>query len=119
MSGYGAVPEHNLDRDGDGDRPLFVVGLRYPRTDGNCRTVEVGLEDVRAADPIRIQYDFDRDGWVVLQERLVEMMEGVSAGTGRWVEVAFVQAWGQEVSEREADPEDIEATGWYQEESDG
>ena len=38
------------------------VDLWYPRTANPIKAVQVGLVDVRAADDIRIEYDFDRDG---------------------------------------------------------
>ncbi len=50
------------------------------------KEIEIGLEHVRAADSIRVRYDFDRDGYVILQS---------SADPDDWQEVAFVQAWGR------------------------
>lgn len=47
--------------------PVVNVELMYPRSEGNVKVVEVGLCDVRAADSIRIEYDFDRDGWSIKQ----------------------------------------------------
>lgn len=42
-----------------------VFDFIYPRTDDRVRRLRVGLEDVRAANDIRIRFDFDRDGWVI------------------------------------------------------
>lgn len=73
------------------------VEIWYPRTDSSpCRAVRIGLMDVRAADSIQVRYNFDRDGWVILQERMVEIPGGggmVSKAPEEWVEAAFVPAW--------------------------
>lgn len=73
------------------------VDVWYPRTENSpCREVRVGLMDVRAADDIRIHYDFDRDGWVIRQERVVEIEGGgaiLSKDPEEWVEAAFLPAW--------------------------
>lgn len=72
------------------------VEIEYPRgsLDGTT-TVQIGLMDVRAADDIRISYDFERDGWKVEQEHIITD-RGHYWGTGEWSEVAFVEAWGHE-----------------------
>lgn len=71
------------------------VDLRYPRTEGRPQYIEVGLEDVRATDPIRIRYDFSRDGWSIKQgSHCDESMPGVVLGPFDWKEVAFIEAWG-------------------------
>jgi hypothetical protein len=65
--------------------PVFNAELQ-----GEIKYIEVGLEHVRAADSIRISYDFDRDGYRIEQSRLTEddqMMDD-------WQEVAFIPAWG-------------------------
>lgn len=68
---------------------LFCVDLFYPREPGHAHTIEIGLTDVRAADPIRVTYDFDRDGWSILQAN-----RNVDAGDpDQWYEVAFTKAW--------------------------
>ena len=55
--------------------------------------VEVSLMDVRAADDIRIVYDFERDGWVIMQATRVVWDVDEEPDDG-WQEVAFVRAWG-------------------------
>jgi len=51
--------------------------------------IEIGLEHVRAADNIRVSYDFERDGYVIEQSRWTDENQ-----TGDlWQEVAFIQAW--------------------------
>lgn len=42
-----------------------------------------------------MSYDFDRDGWRIEQEEIVSD-NGHYQGTGKWIEVAFVEAWGNE-----------------------
>lgn len=67
-------------------RPDCVnVELWYPRSTKPPHAVEVDLVDVRAADPIRITFDFERNGWLISRE--------VEEGDGfHWVEAAFVRA---------------------------
>lgn len=73
------------------------VDLMYPRSEEDpVDTVEVGLCEVRAADSIRISYDFERDGWVVKQaSRFIWAAD--EEPDGDWQEVAFIQAWAREV----------------------
>lgn len=72
------------------------VEMWYPRVHeqrtGNVPTVYVGLMDVRASDGIFIRYDFERDGWVIMQEPGKEGDDCVE-DTGPPQEVAFVQSW--------------------------
>lgn len=49
-------------------------------------SIDIGLEHVRASDGIRIKYDFERDGWVILQS---------SELPDDWQEVAFVRSWAR------------------------
>jgi hypothetical protein len=73
----------------------------YPRTDDEPHLLQVGLYDVRAADDIRISYDFDRDGWKIEQAwiEVVVVPPSPEHGGGyddhvdRWEEVAFIRAW--------------------------
>lgn len=76
---------------------VVEVELWYPRTnDGRPDTVEIGLTDVRAADSIRVSYDFDRDGWVIWQATRFSW-EADEVPSDCWVEVSFVQAWGSKI----------------------
>ena len=70
------------------------VDLWYPRH-SPAKFVEVGLMDVRAADSIRISYDFDRDGYKIEQAVYFED-DGIPMGGDEWHEVAFIQAWALE-----------------------
>lgn len=72
------------------------VDLFYPRSPGNPEYLEVGLLAVRAADNIRISYDFDRDGWVIEQASVFEWEPDDEEMDPDWQEVAFVQAWDRD-----------------------
>ncbi len=76
------------------------VELYYPRTPGHVTYVEVGLMDVRAADGIRVSYDFDRDGFVVEQPWYEDVEITKPGATYRsfdqvehWHEVGFFKSW--------------------------
>ena len=68
------------------------VSIR-PRSDDEPVALEVSLEDVRAADDIRISYDFERDGWVIQQASNTGPWPADAALDEGWQEVAFVKAW--------------------------
>lgn len=57
---------------------------------GGVAFIKVGLEHVRAADDIRISYDFDRDGYKIEQSRITADYQSMED----WQEVAFIPAWG-------------------------
>lgn len=65
------------------------------RAEGQPNTIEIDLYDVRAADSIRIQYDFERDGYVILQASIFEPEDDEMDED--WQEVAFIRAWAREV----------------------
>jgi hypothetical protein len=76
------------------------VDLFYPRLEGHVTHIEIGLMDVRAADGIRVWYDFDRDGFVVEQPWTEEIEITQPGATYRsfdtvehWQEVGFFQSW--------------------------
>lgn len=77
------------------DDGLFV-DLWYPRCPDRPKFVELGLVDVRAADPLRIEYDFDRDGWVVKQASRFTFEADDEKQDQDWQEVAFIRAWARE-----------------------
>jgi hypothetical protein len=72
------------------------VDLMYPRSEGHVTEIEIGIEDVRAADSIRVSYDFARDGFSVKQASRFEWDAGDEECDADWQEVAFVPAWGRE-----------------------
>lgn len=75
------------------EKCLRTIELYYPRLANDpdmvdiadiVDTIEVGLSDVRAARDIRIQYDFDRDGYVITAQKWD------SDFASPWIEVGFV-----------------------------
>lgn len=83
----------NVDFIYDGDDSV-TVNIRYPRQN-HIKKVEVDIECVRSSDGIRIQYDFDRDGWII------EQPKRINGNDQRWTEVSFVQSW--QIEEPECD----------------
>ena len=72
------------------------VVLEYPRNEGNPKFVEVDLMCVRAADGLRISYDFERDGWKIEQAAIFSWDAEDEKCDPDWQEVAFVKAWARE-----------------------
>lgn len=64
-----------------------------PNPEGRCRYVEVELCAVRAADNVRISYDFGRNGWSIQQAAVFEWSGDDPVCDPEWAEVAFVPAW--------------------------
>lgn len=73
------------------------IDLAYPRLENSeVKNIIIGLSDVRAADEIRVSYDFDRDGWKIEQASVFEYEPDDDVQDRGWVEVAFVAAWGSQ-----------------------
>lgn len=72
------------------------VDIWYPRADDRPSFLCVGLVDVRAADSLRISYDFDRDGWKIEQASKFEWEADDPVCDPDWQEVAFIEAWARE-----------------------
>jgi hypothetical protein len=68
------------------DKGKVHVDLWYPRIDHSVHTIHIGLMDVRAARDIRINYDFERDGYAITAQKDDAKYEE------DWYEVAFVAA---------------------------
>lgn len=88
------IPE-KLQRHGDS----LHVDLWYPRSDDSAKFIQVGLMDVRAADDLRISYDFERDGWKIEQASVSEWEADDEVCDQGWKETAFVKAWPFEKGE--------------------
>lgn len=84
------------------DEDVMHIEIDYPRSN-KINTVEIGLCEVRAADDIRVKYDFERDGWVILQPRVYHPQIGENAYDYKeeWIESAFCPAWKYELDEDE------------------
>lgn len=73
--------------------------------------VEIGIVSVRAADSIRVSYDYARDGYVIEQAARFTFRDQQD-NDPEWREVAFVQAWARQrpdcdycgITHRENDP---------------
>lgn len=78
------------------------LDIWYPRI-REIKYIQVGLIDVRAADDIRISYDFCRDGWKIEQASRFSWNIDDEACDPDWQEVAFIKSWGrQETPEQES-----------------
>lgn len=73
------------------------LDLWYPRLDtSTVKAFVIGLSDVRAADGIRVSYDFERDGWRIEQASTFSWDGDDPVCDPDWQEVAFVQAWARQ-----------------------
>lgn len=93
-----AKVENVLVQQGD---DYVYVELEYPRTNRN-RSIRIGLSDVRAADDIRVSYDFDRDGWKIEQASVFQWAADDEVCDEGWTEAAFIPAWQFDKSEEPA-----------------
>lgn len=78
------------------EAPLWYPGV--PPDGDRCIStdaVEITLVHVRAARTLRIEYDFERDGYRVQAEVLPpdERDDAPPPDQTEWIEVAFVPAW--------------------------
>ena len=64
--------------------------LYYPRNRGIKHFV-IGLMDVRAADAIRVSYDYDRDGYIIEQPSISQWEVDDKIADPGWKEVAFIE----------------------------
>lgn len=71
------------------------IDIWYPRTNP-IKAIQIGLMDVRATDDIRIEYDFERDGWAIKQAHVFKWDANDEVRDPQWKEVAFIQAWASE-----------------------
>lgn len=78
---------------------VLWVDMEYPRNNP-INTVEIHMQCVRAADGVRVSYDFERDGWKIEQASTFSWAAGDTVCDSDWREVAFIQAWGREKPEQ-------------------
>lgn len=71
------------------------VDLFYPGASDNPTAIQVGLDHVRAADDLRITYDMQRDGWIIMQASTFRWESSDTECDPDWQEVAFVKAWAR------------------------
>ena len=48
----------------------FIVELSYPRLEWKIKRIAVWLSDVRAADSMLIEFDFDRNGYSIKMDKM-------------------------------------------------
>ena len=96
------TPIENMELHAVGDEGH--LDFWYPRCEGEIEALVIGLSDVRAADDIRVSYDFDRDGWKIEQASCYEWAYDDKECDPDWQEVAFVKAWAREVPLSKRDP---------------
>jgi hypothetical protein len=70
----------------------LLAELWYPRCSDRPNAIEIALVDVRASDGLRIEYDFERDGWSIKQPSKLEFDDGENPNDF-WTEVAFCGSW--------------------------
>ena len=75
------------------------ISLAYPRSEDRVKMIEVGLCDVRAADSILIEYDFERDGYSIKQASVFSWECDDNKCDEGWKEAAFIPAWQFEKKE--------------------
>ncbi len=80
---------------------VLATELYYPMSEGNAHAIHIDLCDVRSSDGIRVEYDFERDGWVIMQTKCWQIAKDMMQDDGDWKEVAFVQTRGREVEKEE------------------
>lgn len=69
---YFEIDRKKLEHDGK-EPPLLQVEMNYPDYElEKTSSVEIDACCVRQIFPIRVKYDFTRNGWQILQEALVE-----------------------------------------------
>lgn len=76
------------------DESIYIE-LMWPRLEGHVKSFIIGLSDVRAADDIRVSYDFDRDGWKIEQASKFSWNADDPIRDPDWQEVGFVRAWSR------------------------
>lgn len=48
----------------------FTAEFSYPRIENKIKKIRVWLSDVRAADTMTIEFDFDRNGYVIKMDKM-------------------------------------------------
>lgn len=78
------------------DKHDGLAKLEINKTGEGCQAVEVCLSSVRDSDAIRIEYDYDRDGWVIKQPKTILVpteRDNYFIHEEVWLESTFCSAW--------------------------
>ena len=70
------------------DQGVAIINVKYPRQN-KFDTLEIDVECVRASDGIRLRYDFERDGYSIMQPVWDDDRFNIQS----WEEVYFAQSW--------------------------
>ena len=102
-----AIKNNKIEAGIWGNRRKMDIEFFYPTVDDNINEIEIGLSDVRASDGIKIHYDFERDGYVVMQPYFIDVeKKGYIAEEEHWEEehweeTGFFQSWALEHKNKE------------------
>lgn len=66
----------------------------YPNKEGGLSSIEIMLSHTRASDSILIEFDGDRNGYVIRMDKTKDM-GNYSEEIEHKVEVAFIPAWNE------------------------
>ena len=89
----------NIELSDRGD--TLAIEINYPRNN-EIQKVLIGLCDVRAADSILIEFDFERNGWLIRQDKTEDKDQFMDVIEEK-VEVAFIPAWNELTPSQEGD----------------
>jgi len=73
-------------------KDTIQIDLHYPALPDSIKHFQIGLIDVRAADDIRVSYNFERNGWKIEQPSICEWKADDKVCDQGWTEVAFIPA---------------------------
>jgi hypothetical protein len=91
----------NVDLRIEEDKNVLQTELKYPYNK-EIDTIQIGISDIRAADDVRVRYDFERDGWVMEQPRQYYIPEEGFYELGvEWIESAFCPSWQYELNDEQ------------------
>jgi hypothetical protein len=57
------------------------------------QSIRIGLEDVRSANSIDIQFDFNRNGWSIKMPSVLSFSADDTVMDEKLIEQAFIPAW--------------------------
>ena len=72
---------------------LYYPRVEKERTDDEPQAVKVGLTDVRSANDILIEYDFERDGYKISMASKLTWDAKDTVCDPCYKEVSFIPAW--------------------------
>ena len=74
---------------------ILMTEFSYPRVEKDkIQKIQIGLEDVRAADSIEVEFDFERDGYIIRMDK-TKNFDSMAEVIKEKEEVAFIPAWNE------------------------